>query len=830
MPSQPELPRSSERSQLSPWQLPDGGHAMAPGPGSTPGPDRGFKALGEAASTAHCTLLLTLTLALGACQGGREELTASPAPPADEATAGFSGDCADHRPGFKNAYFGDLHTHTSFSLDAYFFNALTDPRVAHRFAKGEAPLSLPAQGSQDVFTPAREIRIDRPLDFNAVTDHAEFLGGFSTLCEAAPGSNALCDQLIGQGIRDDIRQIAAGNTPFQTALLQSLIADLPTSLMPWQETQQINEEEYDPCTYSTLHGYEYTSNSLSQMFHRNVIFRGDASTLPLDVFPAVGPTAALIPENGNDDWRLFDHLQSACLDRADCDVLTIVHNSNRSDGRMFLAAGESAGLDVQGDLSGVPLGRKLQSTDIYFPMTADDAALRRRIDRSIEMTQHKGQSECAAGVSGNYLANDESFDPGCVFEVDNSVCRGADDDPAACAELCTGDPWVDPPFCGLRDPGQSVVPVCAFNGPDGASRPAEGGDSTGNCRSPLDYYRYAMVEGQKVRQTLGINPYRVNITAALDTHAGDSGNAAETPFVGHGGVLDDDPHEQLGFWGCDNEADGEDPLDPGNCSNRTFVDFARQLNPGGLAGVWAPQNTREEIFDAIHRGETWGTSGPRMRIRSVASWEPLPDNICSRLGSGEDLSQARDLQPITLMGGDLPADHARAAGPYLAVWAEQDPEGNPLQQIDLIKGYLNADGEPKVRFFDGLVRTADPVSRPDPNTCAVAVQNHPESLCLRWQDSDFDPARDAYWYARVREVPSCRWSAHMCRVEQQVDCRLLSPDNGAFAPETGWQGYEGCCQIEETGGVFTGRDRFDTIEERAWASPIWYEPRLPGSP
>lgn len=768
--------------------------------------------------------LLLLCLSLSACQGGREAAQASPAPSATPPPV--AGGCPDAHQGYKNAYFGDLHTHTSYSLDAYFFNALTDPRLAHRFAKGEAALPLPAQGSQDVFTPAREIRIDRPLDFNAVTDHAEFIGGFNTLCGNTDLTNAACDRLVGQGIRSDIRQIAAGDTPFQTAMLQALLSDLPTSRTAWQKTKQINEEEYQPCHYTTLHGYEYTSNALSQMFHRNVIFRGDADTVPADVFPAVLPTAALLPQNGNDDWRLFDYLQRNCLDKPECDVLTIAHNPNRSNGRMFLPADETAGVTLQGTLNGAPLGRKIQGTDVYFPMTPEDAQLRRRLDRSLEMTQHKGQSECAAGISGNYLANDEAYDPGCVFEVDNSVCRGQADDPPACAQLCTGNPWTDPPFCGLRDPGQSTVPVCEFTGPDGRSRPTEGGDSTGNCRSPLDYYRYAMVEGQKIRQSLGTNPYRLNIVAGLDTHAGDSGNAAEVPFVGHGGVLDDEPHEQLGFWACDNEDDGEDPLDPANCSNRTFVDFARALNPGGIAGVWAPQNTRDGIFDAVHSGESWGTSGPRIRIRSVASWQPLPDNICQRLASGEDLSQASDLSSIAPMGGDLPLDQASAAGPYLAVWAQQDPEGNPLQQIDLIKGYLNRDDQPKVRFFDGLVRTQDEVHRPNPRTCAVAVENHPESLCLQWQDKNFDPTRDAYWYARVREVPSCRWSGYICRVEKNVDCSLLSPENGAFAPDSGFAGYEGCCQIEQQDGVFHGRDRFDTLEERAWASPIWYEPTL----
>lgn len=760
---------------------------------------------------------LALAMGLAGCEGGREGATDRSLGEAPEAalTAG----CRDQRPGYKNLYFGDLHTHTSYSLDAYFFNALTDPRMAHRFAKAEAPLPVPAKGSQDVFTAGDEVWLDRPLDFNAVTDHAEFLGGFVGLCDQSPASQALCDSLIGQGIRDDIRAIAAGDTPFQTQVLQSLVADMPTSLLPWLETKEINDAEYAPCRYTTLHGYEFTSGVLSQMFHRNVIFRGDAQSVPIDVFPAVNLTTALLPQNANDDWALFDHLQRACVDQPDCDVLTIVHNSNRSDGRMFLAAGEAAGASVMGDLTGVPLGRKLFATDVFLPMTADDAALRRRIDKSFEMTQHKGQSECAAGLSGAYLANDESFDPGCTFEMDASICQGLPEDPPACAALCTGDAWQDPPFCGWRDRGQNVVPVCAVTGPDGRSRPANGGDTTGNCRSPLDYYRYAMVEGQKIRQTLGINPYKLNISASLDTHAADSGKAAEANFRGHGGVLDDEPAEQLGFWACADPS--QDPRDLEQCEQRSFVDFSRPLNPGGLTGVWAPANTREHIFDAIAAGESFGTSGPRLRIRSAASWQRPPADICDRLGRGEDLS----LSGMTPMGGNLPPPPTSNAAPWLAIWAEQDPEGVPLQQIDLIEGYLDADNQPKVRFHDGLKRTVAPVQRPDPSSCAVAVDNHPESLCLIWQDPNFDSRRDAYWYARVRELPSCRWTAYACHVEAQVDCGALEPATGQFPVDHPHAGYEGCCAITQTDSGFSGQPRFDTIEERAWASPIWYEPQ-----
>ena len=770
--------------------------------------------------TILATTLGILVLGLSACGSPDRPTARSPVQDSGETPALPQARCSDYQEGFKNSYFGDLHTHTSYSLDSYFFNALTDPRKSHRFAKGISPLPFPKKGSQDPFTADFEVSIDRPLDFNAITDHAEFLGGFTTACDTTPQTQQECDARIGQGIRDNIRSIAAGDIPFQTQLLQSLIAQSPSSVATWQETKTVNDEEYEPCSYTTFHGYEYTSNELSQMFHRNVIFKGSANETPNTVFPAVGPTTATNPENGNDDWDLFDHLQSNCKNLGNCDVLTIPHNSNRSDGRMFLASDETSGMTVNGGLNGAPLGRKVPQSDVYFPMTEADAELRRSIDRNYEITQHKGQSECAIGLEGSYLANDEGYDPGCDFEVDNSVCRGLPDDPASCAHFCTGSP-ADPSFCGFSDFGNNLVPLCEFAGPDGSSRPASGGDNTGNCRSPLDMYRNAMAEGLKIKQALGINPYRINITASLDTHAGDSGLAQETPFLGHGGIIDDDPREMLGFWGCDNEADGEDPADLNNCTNRTFVDFARPLTPGGLAGVWASENTRNDIWDAIHSGETWGTSGTRMRVRSIASWQPLPDNICERLASGEDLTSSGAIAEAAQMGATMPANTTND-GPYIAIWAEQDPDGIPLQQIDLIKGYINADNDPKVLALNSISRTDSNVAPPRFNDCAVAVDNHPETLCAIWHDDDFDASKDAYYYPRVRELPSCRWSTHTCR-QAQSDCSLLDSSNGMYPESTGLSGYEGCCQIEENNGVFSGQDRFATIEERAWGSPIWYE-------
>jgi hypothetical protein len=757
------------------------------------------------------------------------------------------GRCSDFREGFKNVYFGDHHTHTSFSIDAYFFNALATPRTAHRFAKGAEPAPFPAKGGQDIFTKGREQTLDRPLDFNAVTDHAEFLGGFNTLCENSPQAQQQCDERIGQGIRDNIVAIAAGDVPFQTQLLQALVANSPTSLEAWSRTKAIVDEENEPCSYTALHGYEYTSNELGQMLHRNVIFKGSSDEVPANVIPAVLPTTASAPENGNDEWMLFDRLENECNAQIGCEAMTIAHNPNRSDGRYFLAAGEDAGMTVIGDLSGVPLGRKIDGagapitgpggisipigSGIYNPLTVADAELRRTYDRNFEMTQHKGQSECGIGVEGSYSTDENGYDPKCNFEIDKTVCRGDGTDTGPCAAFCTGDPETDPSFCSYEAGGTAVAEICSFGGPDGTSRAASGGDSANNCIAPLDYYRNAMSEGLLIKQTLGVNPYRLNISAGLDTHNGDSGNSGENNFIGHAGVLDDDPRELLGFWHCDNMADGEDPNDLNNCSNRQFLDFARPLNPGGLAGLWVEENTRDAIWDGLHSGESFGTSGPRMRIRSVASWDPLPADICDQLASGRDLIATQVVSNGALMGGDLPPQPAGASAPYFAVYAIQDPDGNPLQQIDMIKAYVDDNGEAKNRAYLQIAATTSPVTPPSADSCAVAVDNHPATLCASWQGADFNADKDAMWYARVLEVPSCRWSDYLCNVNAEnsdgnpisVDCGDLDPSNGVFPEESGQQGYEGCCAIADNNGVFSGTNRFSPIEERAWASPIWYE-------
>ena len=747
--------------------------------------------------------LAVLLLLLGAC--GR-----SPVP--EEAGAGgtpFTADveCDGASATRKNAYFGDMHVHTLYSVDAYFFNGLNGPREAYRFAKGE-PESLPA-GETDPYTAGRTIQLDRPLDFAAVTDHSDFLGDWRLLCQvdgSLPiGINPACN-LVGSYLRRNITTIVNGGQPAAFTLLTAAFAPLPVvTSVPWQDELRIADEENVPCGFSTFPGYEWTSQKHNQMIHRDVYFTG--TNLPRDVAHVATAedlialaTGQETSSNANDDWRIYDYLEQNCDPAQGCRTMTIPHNSNQSNGAMYLP------IDAA---SGVPQGRD------GAPLTQADAALRAKYDRIIEIHQHKGNSECGVGL-GVY---EDGFDPSCTLELAKNVCRGLTSDPPECRQLCTGDPGHDPDFCSLTTAPTFATGVCQSEGHDGSSGPDP------KCVAPLDMARNILADGLAIRDTLGVNPMRMGFIGSSDTHNGDPGNVGERDFPGHGGIIDNDPRTQLGYWSCDGK--NEDPADPAHCTNRQVVDRARGFNPGGLAGVWAPENTRRAVWDAFQRGESFATSGPRIRIRTLATWTPPPADICDRLSAGDNPVDRGELAGA-VMGGSLPPRPDGATAPYVVVWAQQDPGGDeaglPLHKLDLIKGWSDAAGARHVQVFDAIARSPDAVTPPSQQDCSVQPANHPERLCAIWQDPQFDVRQNAYYYARALEIPSCRWSTRLC-VKAGVQCAALDPANGMFSAASGWQGYEGCCRIDGSPGSFSGRNAFTTVEERAWASPIWFEHR-----
>jgi hypothetical protein len=213
-----------------------------------------------------------------------------------------------------------------------------------------------------------------------------------------------------------------------------------------------------------------------------------------------------------------------------------------------------------------------------------------------------------------------------------------------------------------------------------------------------------------------------------------------------------------------------------------------------LTGVWAEENTRDSIFAALRRKETFATSGPRIRVRMFAGWDLDPDM------RKRDAWVAQAYSRGVPMGADLPARPSRANAPRFVIEAAKDPDGAGLDRIQIIKVWLEG-GEYKERIFDVVAsgnRKIDPatqrapaiVSTVDLQTGAYDKGSGSPILMTVWQDPQFDGAKPAVYYARVLQVPTPRWST------------LLAIKNKLPA----------------------SADVAAVIQERAWSSPIWYTP------
>ena len=289
--------------------------------------------------------------------------------------------------------------------------------------------------------------------------------------------------------------------------------------------------------------------------------------------------------------------------------------------------------------------------------------------------------------------------------------------------------------------------------------------------------REALKKGLVLEAALGVNPLKYAIIASTDTHLGTPGMAREDAPMGHGGA---------------GRAAGGG-LQPGLPDNLEY-------NPGGLAVAWAEENTRDAIYAAFVRKETYGTSGTRPVVRFFGGWDFDPA-VCE-----SDDFAARGYAGGVPMGGDLEAPPEGRTAPRFAVSALRDPgaprmPGTPLQRVEIVKGWVEK-GKAREKVFTAA--GGENGAGVDLDTCERRGKGA-EQLCSVWTDPDFDPEANAFYYARVLENPTCRWSQHLC-VEAGVRCD---------EPDTIGRGYEVCCSPHHQ----------RVVQERAWTSPIWYTPR-----
>ena len=295
------------------------------------------------------------------------------------------------------------------------------------------------------------------------------------------------------------------------------------------------------------------------------------------------------------------------------------------------------------------------------------------------------------------------------------------------------------------------------------------------------------------KRKTGVNPFRMGFIGSTDTHNATPGGTEEDSFGGHLGQRDG------GY--------------------RNVQDHIAD-NPGGHAVVWAEENSRDAIFAGIRRKETYATSGTRPLVRFFGGYD-FDDGLCESadlVGQGYERGVP--------MGGRIGPDDAGTA-PGFIVSALKDPgvpgrEGNDLQRIQIIKGWLDDSGNTHEQVFD-VAGDKNNGAWVDGETCRPTGSGA-GSLCAVWRDEQFDPAQNAFYYARVLENPSCRWSTRHCLAAGvnpfAQDCREQADALTAkLQEEQGAKGdvYGNCCMRTEEEPFYS-----PVIQERAWTSPIWY--------
>jgi hypothetical protein len=290
------------------------------------------------------------------------------------------------------------------------------------------------------------------------------------------------------------------------------------------------------------------------------------------------------------------------------------------------------------------------------------------------------------------------------------------------------------------------------------------------------YAREALIRGLKLESEGNGNPFKYGFIGDSDTH-----NAAaaieEDNYSGKFGFENDPKHRLEGPPGVD-EAGARQ---------------VRQFSSGGVAGVWAESNTRDGIFDAIKRKETFATSGPRLRVRFFGGFG------VSELSLGTKSGLQRAYEEGVPMGGDLKAA-PKGEAPTFVVHALKEAEGANLDRIQIIKGWVDAKGEQQSTIYDVALsdnRKPGPDGKIPPvgNTVNEADATYANTigdteLSVTWTDPDFDASQPAVYYARVLQIPTPRWSTY-------------------DAARTGLE---------------RPKDLPISIQERAWTSPIWYTP------
>jgi len=587
----------------------------------------------------------------------------------------------------QQVFWGDTHVHTSYSTDAGMVGNRLGPEEAYRFARGEMVVS----------STGVRARLQRPLDFIVIADHAENPGLPPMITERNP------DLLKTEFGRQIPELVYAGNYGDAYGLwgrgmstrVDPLAGNDALTRTYWERLTGYAEKYNQPGIFTALIGFEWTSSPEGNNLHRNVVFRDDKAkadqVIPLSNYDTTDPEEL---------WKWLAAYENKTGGR----VLAIPHNGNLSNGLMF---------------DDVTRGGK--------KLTRDYAERRMRWEPVYEVTQIKGDGEAHP-----LLSPDDAF-----------------------ADYGTWDK-------GSFGPNPKTPDML-----------------------PREYAREALKRGLKYEQQLGENPFKFGMLGSTDTHTSLATTQENNFFSKAPGA---EPSANPARFEEKITGYMQQPGGP-DITIRSYQTLA-----SGLVGVWSTENSRTGIWDSLSRKEVYATTGTRIVVRVFAGWNFEPTDV--QLADFAEKGYRHGVP----MGGDL-RSAPQGKAPALLIRALRDVDGANLDRIQVVKGWLDKEGNLHEKVYDASCSddrhlTAEhQCDRPVGNTVDVTKATYTNDIGdalmgAYWKDPEFDPKQRAFYYVRVLEIPTPRWTTY--------DAAFF----GVPLPE----------------GVPPAE------QERAYTSPIWYTP------
>ena len=628
----------------------------------------------------------------------------------------------------RNPYYGDLHVHTKYSFDAYVFGVTASPDDAYRYAKGEG-VKHPL---------GYEMKLREPLDFYAVTDHGFYMGMIQAYADTTTdiSQNEFAEPFHNLNRLDNLTVESAGERSniFSSVLGATIIQPYPD----WHP--KLLKAYLTRNTQGALQSFDY---DIHKSAWADVARSANEHNDPGHFTTFIGYefTTSTDIEGGNLHRNVIFNSSKASIR-----PWTRIDSINPED----LWTWQDKLRDKGVDTIAIPHNSNGSNGQMFemesFKGNALDieyANKRMRNEPLVEITQVKGTSDTHPLLSPD-------------------------------------DEWADFEIMDVRV----------------GSRPPTYSKPSGS------YVREAYLNGLTLEFTKQGNPYKFGLIGSTDTHVV-AASLDESNFWSKVGLLDGDPEnrgsvplkeenvERLDeYMRAFNQPVSRVSLEQGEYANTGFT----QWGASGLAAAWAEENTRESIFNAFRRKETFATTGTRIAVRFFGGY-----NLSSIDLNSESLVSEAYQKGVT-MGSDLL--HNENKIPEFLVWAQRDKNGAPLQRIQIIKGWIdNNSGRPKEKVYDvacsdGMQadsttnRCPDNGARVNINDCSISTNVGASELKTVWKDPEFTPDDKTFYYVRVLENPTCRWSTW-------------------DAIKAGYKPREGL---------------HETIQERAWSSPIWYIP------